>query len=183
MSAAIQKWRRPGSCPLVGVWRAFAVIYGLVWISWLMVCYVFLFLLNMRIISDYSFLSPPPSIRSSGNALMLWWGYWELQIINYCLQLINVLHCVIYVTSCHTDTECGKFVGFTPQSFAQWRRWRVKLTIELLVTGARLMAPRLLKKFPIFIEFKVHFPVHNIQCQLALSGYPYWGFSVLFHQL
>jgi hypothetical protein len=92
------------------------------------------------------------------DSFVLWWGYWELQIINYCLQFINVLHCVICVTSCHTGTECGKFVGFTPQSFAQWRRWRVKLTNELLVTGARLMVSQLLKKFLIFIECEIWFP-------------------------
>jgi hypothetical protein len=90
------------------------------------------------------------------DSFVLCWGYWELQIINYCLQFINVLHCVIYITSCHIDTECGKFVGFTPQSFAQWRRWRVKLTIEL--NGARLMVSQLLKKIPILIEFEVSFP-------------------------
>jgi len=70
------------------------------------------------------------------DSFVLWWGYWELQIINYCLQFVNVLHCVIYITSCLTDTDCGESVGYTPQSFAQWRRWRVKLTIEL--TGALL---------------------------------------------
>lgn len=46
MSVAILKWRRLGSCPLVGVWRAIAVIYGLVWISWLMVCCLFLFFIK-----------------------------------------------------------------------------------------------------------------------------------------
>lgn len=93
------------------------------------------------------------------DSFVLWWGYWELQIINYCLQFINVLHCVIYITSINTDTECGKFVGFTPQSFAQWRLWRVKLTIEL--TGVRLMVSQLLKNSPYLLNSKFHFLVHN----------------------
>jgi len=90
------------------------------------------------------------------DSFVLWWGYWELQIINYVLKFINVLHCVMYITSCPTDTESGKFVGFTPQSFAQWRRWPVKLSMEL--TGAGLMASQLLKNSFLFTEVEISFP-------------------------
>jgi hypothetical protein len=94
------------------------------------------------------------------DSFVICWGYWELQIINYCLQFINVFRCMIYITGWHQTAIVVRFVGFTPQSSAQWRRWRVRLMMEL--TGAHMMVSQLLKNFPYLLKFQFNFLVHKI---------------------
>jgi hypothetical protein len=44
-----------------------------------------------------------------------------------------------------------------------------RLTIELLVTGARLTVSQLIKISSYLLNSNIHFFVHNIECQLAAS--------------